>query len=254
MKLFDSIHARSIQMISLFMLLAGNSCAQDARQIVQKAEDAIKGKTSSYSIMEMTVTTPDYKPRTIKMESWSSGNEKALVKILAPAREADNRTLKLGNDIWMYLRATETTIRIPPSMMLQSWNGSDFTYNDMVHGENLINDYDITIIGSDKIDEVQCWKFQLIPKPNAPVVWGKIIYWVRKEDDLPSQVEYFDEKGSLIRTMAMSDFKTMGGRMIPTVWTMFNADKTHSTEMKMDKASFDERIPSSVFSLKGLER
>ncbi len=200
-----------IPCFALAIGLAGPALAQDAEQIVQKAEDAIKGKTSSHSIMEMTITTPDY-TRTMKMESWSIGDSKALVKILAPAREADNRTLKLGNDIWMYLRATETTIRIPPSMMLQSWNGSDYTYDDMVRGETLTKDYDITIAGTEKIDNVECWKLQLIPKPNAPVVWGKIIYWARKEDHLPAQAEYFDEKGKLMRTMVMSDFKFMGGQ------------------------------------------
>ncbi len=233
--------------------LAGRVSAQDAKQIIQKAEDAIKGKISSHSIMEMTIVTPDY-TRTMKMESWTSGTSKALVKILSPAREAGNRTLKLGNDIWMYLRNTETTIRIPPSMMLQSWNGSDYTYDDMVREETLTEDYAITVIGSEKIGSEECWKLQLIPKPNAPVVWGKLLYWVRKADDLPAQVEYFDEKGKLMRTMVMSDFKVMGARLIPTEWTMYNSDRTHSTEINIDEASFDTKIPDRVFSLKELER
>ncbi len=233
--------------------LAGRVSAQDAKQIIQKAEDAIKGKISSHSIMEMTIVTPDY-TRTMKMESWTSGTSKALVKILSPAREAGNRTLKLGNDIWMYLRNTETTIRIPPSMMLQSWNGSDYTYDDMVREETLTEDYAITVIGSEKIGSEECWKLQLIPKPNAPVVWGKLLYWVRKADDLPAQVEYFDEKGKLMRTMVMSHFKVMGARLIPTEWTMYNSDRTHSTEINIDEASFDTKIPDRVFSLKELER
>ncbi len=233
--------------------LAGGLSAQDGKQIIKRAEDAIKGKVSSHSIMEMIIKTPDY-TRTMKMESWTSGNSKALVKILSPVREAGNRTLKLGNDIWMYLRNTETTIRIPPSMMLQSWNGSDYTYDDMVREETLSEDYNITVTGSDKVDGAECWKLQLIPKPNSPVVWGKILYWVRKTKDLPAQAEYFDEKGKLIRTMVMSDFKVMGGRLIPTVWTMYNSDKTHSTEIKLEKATFDKRIPGSIFSLRELEK
>jgi outer membrane lipoprotein-sorting protein len=231
----------------------GSIFGQDAKAIIQKAEDSIKGKISSHSIMEMTIETPDY-TRTMKMESWTSGTSKALVKILSPAREAGNRTLKLGNDIWMYLRNTETTIRIPPSMMLQSWNGSDYTYDDMVREETLTEDYAISVTGEEKIAGTECWKLQLIPKPNAPVVWGKILYWVRKVDDLPAQVEYFDEKGQLMRTMVMSDYKTMGGRKVPAVWTMYNSDKTHSTQIKMDEAAFDLRIPDRIFSLKELEK
>ncbi|HUI30482.1 MAG TPA: outer membrane lipoprotein-sorting protein [Candidatus Acidoferrales bacterium] len=245
-------YASSVVVLAI-IAMAGKVYSQDAKQIIQKAEDAIKGKSSSHSIMEMTITTPDY-TRTMKMESWSIGDSKALVKILAPAREADNRTLKLGNEIWMYLRATETTIRIPPSMMLQSWNGSDYTYDDMVRGETLTEDYDITIDGTEKVEDIDCWKLQLIPKPDAPVVWGKMFYWVRKKDNLPSLVEYFDEKGKLMRTMVMSDFKTMGGRTVPSVWTMYNSDKSHSTEIKMDEASFDTKIPNGIFSLKELEK
>ncbi len=239
--------------LSLGGEIYSNAYAQTPKEIIQRAEDAIKGKISSHSIMEMIIKTPDY-TRSMKMESWTSGTSKALVKILSPVREAGNRTLKLGNDIWMYLRNTETTIRIPPSMMLQSWNGSDYTYDDMVREETLSKDYDITIVGTEKIGGVECWKLQLLPKPNAPVVWGKILYWVRKADSLPQQVEYFDERGKLMRTMVMSAFRVMGGRLIPTDWTMYNADKTHSTEIKIEKASFDQRIPSSIFSLRELER
>ncbi len=245
------------RVLSILVLIIGaitsSAYSQDPKQIVRKAEDAIKGKSSSHSIVEMTITTPDY-TRSMKMESWSIGDSKALVNILSPAREAGNRTLKLGNDVWMYLRNTETTIRIPPSMMLQSWNGSDFTYDDMVREETLVKDYNITIVGTDRLDNIECWELQLIPKPNAPVVWGKLLYWVRTIDNLPAQVEYFDEKGKLMRTMIMSEFREMGGRVIPTDWTMYNADKTHSTEIVMEKASFDTRIPNSIFSLRELEK
>lgn len=239
--------------VILALCITNGAFAQDGKQLVRRAEDAIKGKISSHSTMEMIIKTPDY-TRSMTMESWTSGNSKALVKILAPIREAGNRTLKLGNDIWMYLRNTETTIRIPPSMMLQSWNGSDYTYDDMVHEETLSKDYNITIVGSDTIAGSECWKLQLLPKPNAAVVWGKLFYWVRKDRDLPAKAEYFDERGKLMRTMVMSDFKVIGGRFIPTVWTMYNADKTHSTEIKLEKASFDKNIPSSIFSLRELEK
>ncbi len=242
-----------ISSIAGVLVFVGTAFPQNAKEIVQRAEDAIKGKLSSHSIMEMIIKTPDY-TRSMKMESWTSGNSKALVKILSPVREAGNRTLKLGNDIWMYLRNTETTIRIPPSMMLQSWNGSDYTYDDMVREETLAQDYDITIAGTDTVGGVACWRLQLLPKPNAPVVWGKILYWAREKDNLPAKAEYFDEKGKLIRTMIMSDFREMGGRYIPTDWTMYNADKTHSTEIKMEEASFDQKIPNRIFSLKELER
>ncbi len=226
---------------------------QSAREILQRAENAIKGKTS-HGIFVMKVVTPEYQ-RTLKMESWWVGNEKALIKIIAPAKEAGNRTLKIGNQIWMYLRNTETTIKIPPSMMLQSWNGSDYTYDDLVRESNLVRDYEVTLAGTDTVDGVPCWKLRLVPRPDAPVVWGKLYYWVRKQDNLPARVEFYDEKGKLIRTMHFLEFKHMGGRKIPTRWVMRNERKPgHYTELIIEKVRFNIRIPNRIFSFRELER
>jgi outer membrane lipoprotein-sorting protein len=243
------------RMISFLLLIALTAAAlgQTPEEIVQRAENAYKGKTS-YGIFEMKVVTPDY-VRTLKMESWWVGNEKALIKIIAPAREAGNRTLKIGKDIWMYLRNTETTIRIPPSMMLQSWNGSDYTYDDLVRESNAVRDYNIRIVANDTLQGTPTWKLELIPKPDAPVVWGKLLYWVRKTDYLPARIEYYDEKGEKIRTMEFLDVRRMGGRNIPTRWIMRNERKKgHYTEIVIQKIRFDLRIPDRIFSLRELER
>jgi len=245
--------------INLWFLLTGTflflgmSYAQNPIEIVRRAENAIKGKTS-HAIVEMKVVTPDFE-RTLKMESWWVGNEKALIEILSPKREKGNRTLKIGNEIWMYLRSTETTIKIPPSMMLQSWMGSDYTYDDLVRQSNLVRDYEITLLGSDTLKGKLCWKLQLIPRPEAPVVWGKVLYWVLQKDYLPLQVQYFSEKGDLVRTMEFSEFRTTGGRKIPTRWIMRNETKPgHYTELKLIEVEFDIRIPDRIFTFRALER
>ena len=187
---------------------------QTAEEIVSKAENDIKGKTS-YGTIEMIIKTPDY-TRALKMDSWWVGNEKALIVTKSPAREEGNKTLKIGNEIWSYLRNTETTIKIPPSMMLQSWNGSDYTNDDLVRESNLVKDYDLKILKTEKIDKEGCWKIELDPKPDAPVVWGKIYYWVRKADYLPALIQYYDEKGKMVRYMVYTDVKDFHGRKMPS--------------------------------------
>ncbi len=227
--------------------------AQTAEQIIDKAEDAIKGETA-HGRFKMTVTTPDY-TRDLTMESWYRGNEKALIVIESPPREAGNKTLKIGNEMWNYLKNTETTIKVPPSMMLQSWNGSDFTNDDLVRESNLADDYNQEIVGEEEVDGTLCWKVELDPKPDAPVVWGKLYYWVRKNDNLPSVVEYYDEKGTLMRYMTFSEIKQMGGRKIPTVWTMHNvAEEGHSTTIELLSMEFNISIPDRIFSFRELER
>ncbi len=227
--------------------------AQTAEEIVNKAENAIKGKTS-HGLVEMTVITPYYK-RTLKMESWWIGNRKALIVIKSPRREKGNKTLKIGNQMWSYLANTETTIKIPPSMMLQSWNGSDFTNDDLVRESNIGRDYFLKIIGSEKINGADCWKIQCIPHPDAPVVWGKLIYFVRKTDYLPARVEYYSEKGILKRFLEFKNIRKLGGRTIPTIWRMVNmVKKGHSTTFKLITMEFDKKIPDRIFSFQELER
>jgi outer membrane lipoprotein-sorting protein len=238
------------------LILLTSACmiySQTAEEIINKAENDVKGKTA-YGTIEMIIKTPDY-TRTLKMDTWWIGNKKALIVTKSPAKEAGNKTLKIGDEIWSYLRNTETTIKIPPSMMLQSWNGSDFTNDDLVRESNLVKDYNLKILTTEKVDSVLCWKIQLIPKPDAPVVWGKIYYWVRKADYLPSVVQYYNERGKLVRYMVYSDIKNFHGRKMPAKWVMYNvAKKGHSTEILVDDMHFDTKIPSRIFSYQELER
>ena len=236
-----------------YVLISSLYYPQTAGEIISKAEDIIKGKTCK-GTFEMTVVTPDY-TREMKMDSWWIGNDKALIVILSPKREEGNKTLKVGNEMWSYLKNTETTIKIPPSMMLQSWNGSDFTNDDLVREANLAKDYNQKIIDEEVINNEKCWKIELTPKPDAPVVWGKLYYWVRMADYLPSVVQYYDEKGKLIRYMVYSDIKDFNGRKLPSEWTMYNEAKPgHKTQFKILNVRYDIKISDRVFSFQELER
>ncbi|MCF8239922.1 MAG: outer membrane lipoprotein-sorting protein [Melioribacteraceae bacterium] len=226
---------------------------QTAEEIINKAEDNLKGE-NAHGIIKMTVETPDY-TRELKMESWWEGNEKALIVIQSPPKEAGNKTLKIGNEMWSYLKNTETTIKIPPSMMLQSWNGSDFTNDDLVRESNLTDDYTQKLLGDEKIDGELCWKIELIPEPDAPVVWGRLLYWVRKVDNLAARVDYYDEKGNLVRYMEFSGVMKMDDRLMPTRWAMHNNIKEgNSTVIEVIKMEFDIKLNERIFSFRELER
>ncbi len=242
-----------LRFVAMIFLCTSYLSAQTAEEIVKKSEDLMKG-TSSKGKFRMTVVTPDY-TRTMEMESWWVGNDKALIIITAPQREAGNKTLKVKNELWMYLRNTETTMKVPPSMMLQSWNGSDFTNDDLVRESSIVLDYTATILTEEPVDGEACWKIQLIPKPTAPVVWGKIFHWIRKSNFLPSQTEYFDEKGALVRTLRYTDVRQFGNRKVPSKWMMVNNAKSgHRTEFEYLSAQFDMKINDNVFSFRELEK
>jgi outer membrane lipoprotein-sorting protein len=138
---------------------------------------------------------------------------------------------------------------------LQSWNGSDFTNDDLARESSLSKDYVASVVGEEELMGELCWKLQLMPNPEAAVVWGKLYVWVRQKDFLPYVDEYYDEKGTLVRYMVYTDVKRLRGRTIPTTWTMYNEVKEgHRTEFRILDIKFDIPIPDLVFSFRELER
>lgn len=240
-------------LLSILSITAHLSRSQTAEEIIAKAENLVKG-TSCKGSFTMTVVTPSY-TRTVKMDSWWVGEEKALIVVRYPKKEEGNKTLKIGNELWSYLRNTETTIKLPPSMMLQSWNGSDFTNDDLVRESNLSKDYRQAIIRHDTVQGERCWVIELVPRPDAPVVWGKILYAVRQSDNLPAWQDYYDERGALMRRMHYGEYRVMGGRKIPTTWSMQNMTKDgHSTDLEITSIQFDVPISDRMFSYRELEK
>lgn len=237
----------------LCLIAAFQASSQTAEDIVRRSEDILKGKTSK-GTFRMVIETPDY-TRTMEMDTWWVGNEKALIVVTSPRREAGNKTLKLKNELWMYLRNTETTIKVPPSMMLQSWNGSDFTNDDLVRESSLVDDYTMRIVTRDSVAGAPTWQLELTPKPDAPVVWGRIRYWIRVADFLPARAEYEDERGVRTRTMTFDNFRRMGSRVIPARQSMVNELKPgHRTIFDYISVEFDIDISDRIFSFRELEK
>ena len=147
---------------------------------------------SSQGISTMEVVTENW-DRAMEMQMWSLGTEHALVRILSPRKDAGTATLKAGTEIWNYLPRVDRTIKIPASLMSASWMGSHFTNDDLVKESRLIEDYEITLAYEGDRDGVVVWEFDLVPRPEAPVVWGRIAYQVRKADTMPTWARYFDE-------------------------------------------------------------
>jgi len=187
------------------------------------------------------------------MEIWSLGTEHSLVRVTAPAREAGTATLKAGQEVWNYLPRVDRTIKVPPSLMMGSWMGSHFTNDDLVKESRIIDDYDIALTFSGERDGVALWEFELTPKPEAPVVWGRIHYVVRQADLMPTVVRYYDEGGALIRTMTFDEYRTMGGRLIPAEMHVVPADKPdEETSVIYHELQFDIDVDPDFFSLRNL--
>jgi hypothetical protein len=191
--------------------------------------------------------------RTLEMRVWSLGTEYALVRILSPRKEAGTATLKAGDEIWNYLPRVDRTIKIPASLMSASWMGSHFTNDDLVKESRLVEDYEIDLAFEGSREGVDVWEFDLVPRPEAPVVWGGILYRVRKSDAMPVWARYFDEDGDLVRTVTFSDYRVLGGRLVPATLRVVPEDEPgEHTEIRYSELEFDVDLDEGFFSLRRL--
>jgi hypothetical protein len=235
------------------MTAAAQGAGIDAAAIVDRVDRLLRGD-SSEGELSMSVVTRRW-TRTLTMLVWSEGTEKALIKVTAPPKEAGTATLKAGSEIWNYLPKIDRTIRVPSSMMMASWMGSHFTNDDLVKDSRLIRDYDTAVEFSGRREGVDVWQFALTPRPTAAVVWGRIVLEVRQADLMPTWAKYHGDDGGHRRTVTFSEYRLMGGRLVPTRVTVTPTDKPdESTVITYRRLTFDVRLPADTFSLAALKR
>jgi outer membrane lipoprotein-sorting protein len=242
-----------IKMSFALMIFVSLTNAQDAKEIVAKANELIRAN-SSYTELSMSIIKPTWS-RDMKMKIWSLEPDYALILITEPAKDKGMVTLKRKKEVWNWVPSVNKVIKIPPSMMMQSWMGSDFTNDDLVRQSSIVEDYTHAIIGEEKIGGYNCYKVELTPKPEAGVVWGKIITWISKEGYLQLKADHFDEDMVLIKSMIGSDVKKMGGRTIPAHWEMIPHDEPgQKTVMEYLDIKFNIDIDESFFSQQNMRR
>jgi outer membrane lipoprotein-sorting protein len=224
-----------------------------ATDIIKKADDKNRG-LSSQGTITMTVVRPDWS-RTITMKSWSKNREYALVLITAPAKDKGQVFLKIKTEMWNWVPSIDKTIKIPPSMMLQSWMGSDFTNDDLVKQSSIVVDYTHKLLGKEKVRDMDCYKIELTPKPDAAVVWGKVIMWITVSGFDQWMAEYYDEDNKLVNVSNSYDIKHMGDRDIPTRMEMVPVTKKgQKTVMHFDVMQFNVPIDESFFSQQNMKK
>lgn len=219
-------------------------------ELVKKIDQIYRSKTS-YAEFEMEIVTPRWQ-RTLSLDSWTEGTKKTFFRINEPKKEKGVATLRIENEMWNYLPKTNKVIKIPPSMMMSSWMGSDFTNDDLVKEFTLFEDYTYELIdfegGSENLYYLNC-----IPREDLPIVWGNIVIAARKVDYIPVWQKYYDEKGNLMREAVYSDIKMFGKRMVPAIMEMVPKNKEgYKTVIRYLRAEFDVELDKDIFSLRNL--
>ena len=210
-------------LIFLFFLTF-NIYAQDANEILKKSEEKIKGIKSSYQEMMIKIVRPKWSKEMI-MKGWSMGEDYFVSVVLSPAKEKGIVFLKRENEVWNYIPSIERTIKLPPSMMMQNWMGTDFTNDDLVQRSSITDDYTNIIIGNEIIDGLDCWIIELIPNEDAAVVWGKLVMWIDKKDYMQLKTQFFDEYDEMVSIMTGKAIKNFDGKKLPAIIEFVPLDK-----------------------------
>ena len=225
---------------------------KDALAISRKLDRLYRSRTSQ-GVMEMKVINPNFQ-RTLKMKIWTQGLENTLVRILSPRKEKGTATLKRGNEMWNYLPKIGKTIRIPPSMMMSSWMGSDLTNDDLVKETSWESDYTVTFEEDPPPGQLG---LKYVPKEDAAVTWSRVVAFLDEESLLPVGMDYYDEKNVKVRTMVYSEVKEIGGRRLPVrfeVIPLSQDKKGRRTIILYRELEFDLELSKSLFSLSNLRR
>ena len=224
----------------------------DVKTIIDRM-DKLYRSDASYAEVEMIVVSEHWE-RTLTMDIWTEGMEKTFIYIKGPKKDEGIATLRIESEMWNYFPRINKVMKVPPSMMMGSWMGSDFTNDDLVKESSLLNDYHHSLMHPENEDPDKYY-IQLTPKTDTPTVWGMIEITIRKAGYIPVSQVYYDEKGRKMREMLFSDTRKFGDRTIPSVMEMLPLNKKgQKTVIRYRDITFDEKIDQGVFTLRNLQK
>jgi len=242
-------------LLLLLCCVSTGACADppqaDAEALLKSAYDNWRASSSTTEV-RMTVHRPSWE-RVLELKSWTQGDDHALVRFTAPARDANNATLKVGDDTWVFNPKLNQVIKLPTSMLAQSWMGSDFSYDDLAKSDDILVRYTHKISAVIKKDDHLVYNIEATPKAGAPVVWGKRLVEVR-DDGVMLGESFFDQDMKLVRSMKTEEVATIGGRPYPKTMTMRPAGDADSwTQTETISGRFNEGLPEYLFTISNLQ-
>jgi outer membrane lipoprotein-sorting protein len=239
-----------IALLGILFLCSAHAQDVDAAQLVRDAMDHWRGLTS-FSEMTMTIHRPDWE-RSMTMKSWSKGDKLSLVRVTEPKKDSGNGTLLNDNNMWTFTPKINRIIKVPSSMMSQSWMGSDFTNKDISKSTDIIEQYEHELVDLRESDGHIFYTISSVPHEDAPVVWGKEVLVVRDDYVLMEQ-QFWDQDGVLVKSMKTLDVQIMGGRAVARVMRMGKVDSPDEwTQLTANSIEFNLELPDNLFTLSNL--
>lgn len=214
--------------------------------------DELYRSTASHAVMTMTVER-ERGTRELTMEMWSKGEDDALIVIRSPAREAGTATLMTADGLWNYAPRADRLIRIPTGLLSESWMGSHFTNDDLMRETSYDEDYDTRLSWTERDGEAFL-QVTLTPKPDAPVVYTRVLFLLTPDDWIPVREEFYDQ-GELIRYMVFDRVEQVAGRPLPLRMILRPTDRPDErTVVEYRELQLDIPVDDDLFTRRGLRR
>jgi len=234
------------------LLFAASAAAteRDATTIVKDAINHWRGLASD-SVMTMVIHRPDWE-RTMTMRAWTKGDDRSLVRVLEPKKDRGNGTLTDDNSMWSYSPKVNRVIKIPSSVMGQSWMGSDFSNKDVARADDIVKQYDHSILSVEEVDGITIFEIESIPHEDAAVVWGREVLSIR-DDHVVTTHKFFDQDGELVKTLTSLEIGEMGGRIIAQRQRMSKVETPEEwTEIQVVSIDYEVELADGLFTLSNL--
>jgi len=239
-----------IAIVSLLLAATAASAERDATTIVKDAINHWRGLASD-SVMTMVIHRPDWE-RTMTMRAWTKGDDRSLVRVLEPKKDRGNGTLTDDNSMWSYSPKVNRVIKIPSSMMGQSWMGSDFSNKDVARADDIVKQYDHTILSVEEVDGITVYEIESVPHEDAAVVWGREVLSIR-DDHVLTTHKFFDQDGELVKTLTSLEIGEMGGRVIAQRQRMSKVETPDEwTEIQVESIDYEVELKDTLFTLSNL--
>jgi outer membrane lipoprotein-sorting protein len=240
----------SVLLVSLLLVTSAMADERDAATIVKDAIDHWRG-LSSDTVMTMVIHRPDWE-RSMTMRGWTKGDDRSLVRVLEPRKDRGNGTLTDDNSMWSYSPKVNRVIKIPSSMMGQSWMGSDFSNKDVARADDIVDQYDHSILSSEEVDGITVYEIEAIPHEEAAVVWGREVLSIR-DDHVVLTHKFYDQDGELVKTLTSLEIAEMGGRVIAKRQRMSKVETPDEwTEIQVVSVDYEVELKDSLFTLSNL--
>jgi outer membrane lipoprotein-sorting protein len=239
-----------VPLTALLVVASAAANEPDATSIVKDAINHWRGLASD-SVMTMVIHRPDWE-RAMTMRAWTKGDDRSLVRVLEPKKDRGNGTLTDDNSMWSFSPKVNRVIKIPSSMMGQSWMGSDFSNKDVARTDDIVDEYEHTMLSVEQVDDVTVYEIESVPHEEAAVVWGREILRIRA-DHVVLTHRFYDQDGELVKTLTSLEIGDMGGRVIALRQRMSKEETPDEwTEIQVDSIDYEVDLKDSLFTLSNL--